>query len=193
MNLFNYQFFKSSALIYLFFIITLFSQGKAQAQVLSENTKFKHLSVEDGLSDNTVSAILQDKEGFMWFGTGDGLNKYDGYKFTIYRNNPNDSNSIGPGNIRCIHEDKEGFIWIGSEESLSRLDKKNGKFKVYLNNPTDPNSLSNNIVIDIKEDKEGILWISTYGGGLNKFDKKSGRFYAYKNDKKNPNSLLISA
>jgi len=189
MNFFNYRFLKSFGSIYLVLIFLLFSPGKAQAQVLSENTKFKHLSVDDGLSDNYVSAILQDKEGFMWLGTSDGLNKYDGYKFTIYRNNPNDSNSIGPGNIRCIYEDKEGLIWIGSESALSRFDKTTGKFKVFVNDPTDPNSLSNNIVININEDKEGILWISTYGGGLNKFNKKSGKFFAFKNDKKNPNSL----
>jgi ligand-binding sensor domain-containing protein len=189
MNFFNYQFFKSFCIIYLFLIITLLSQGKSQAQVLSENTKFKHLSVDDGLSDNNVSAILQDKEGFMWFGTGDGLNKYDGYKFTVYRHNPNDTNSIGPGNITSIIEDKEGFIWIGTSGSLSILDKKTGNFKVYKNEPKNPNSLSHNLVNGIIEGREGDMWISTYGGGLNKFDKKTGNFLVYKNDPKDPNSI----
>ncbi len=175
--------------ITLIFISLLFTPSKLISQPHPENTKFKHLTVNDGLSDNYVSAILQDKEGFMWLGTSDGLNKYDGYKFIIYRHNPNDSNSIGPGNIRCIYEDKEGFIWIGSEGSLSRFDKKNGKFKVYINDPKNAKSLSNNIVQDVIEDKEGILWISTYGGGLNKFDKKTGKFFAYKNDPQNPNSI----
>lgn len=189
MNFFNYQFFKSFCIIYLFLIITLLSQGKSQAQVLSENTKFKHLSVDDGLSDNNVSAILQDKEGFMWFGTGDGLNKYDGYKFTVYRHNPNDTNSIGPGNITSIIEDKEGFIWIGTSGSLSILDKKTGNFKVYKNEPKNPNSLSHNLVNGIIEGREGDMWISTYGGGLNKFDKKTGNFLVYKNDPNDPNSI----
>src|ERR1035437_1549748 len=101
--------------IRLLFIILFFSPMlQAQVQTHPENTKFKHLTVNDGLSDNTVSAILQDKEGFMWLGTNDGLNKYDGYKFTIYRHNPGDTNSIGAGLIGCIYEDKEGLIWIGA-------------------------------------------------------------------------------
>lgn len=190
MNLFNYQILKPFCFIYLILIITLFSQGKSQAQVLSENTKFKHLSVDNGLSDNNVSAILQDKEGFMWLGTSDGLNKYDGYKFTIYRHNPSDTNSIGSGNISCIYEDNEGLIWIGAGGSLSVLNKKTGNFKVYKNDPQNPNSLSNNLVTAIVEDKEGLLWISTYGGGLNKFDKKTDKFFVYKNDPQNPNSII---
>ncbi|MES2287849.1 MAG: two-component regulator propeller domain-containing protein [Bacteroidota bacterium] len=190
MTLFNYQIFKPFCFIYLVIIILLFSQEKTQAQILSENTKFKHLSVNDGLSDNYVHAIFQDREGFMWFGTGDGLNKYDGYKFTIYRHNPNDTNSFGAGTmVYCIYEDKEGLIWIGSEGSLSVFNKKDGKFKVYKNDPQNPNSISHNIITAINEDKEGIMWISTYGGGLNKLDKKTGNFFAYRNDPKDPNSI----
>ncbi len=176
-------------LINIVFISLLFSPNKLLSQINPENTKFKHLNVDDGLSDNNVSAILQDKEGFMWLGTADGLNKYDGYKFTIYRHNPSDSNSIGPGSISCIYQDREGLIWIGASGSLTVMNNKTGKFKVYKSNPKDPNSLSNNLIMDIIEDKEGIIWMSTYGGGLNKFDKKTGSFFAYKNDPQNPNSI----
>lgn len=180
--------FKS--LPFLFFVSILLSTPIIQAQIFSQNTKFKHLSTDNGLSDNSVRAILQDKEGFIWLGTADGLNKYDGYKFTVYRHNPSDTNSIGPGtNIFCIYEDKEGLIWICAEGSLSILDKKNGKFKVYKNDPKNSNSLSNNIVTGIIEDKNGMMWVSTYGGGLNKFDKKTGKFFAYKNSPSNPNSI----
>ncbi len=172
------------------FISFLFPPNNLQAQTHPENTKFKHLTVNEGLSDNSVFAILQDKEGFMWLGTEDGLNKYDGYKFTIYRHNPSDTNSIGPGGIiYSIYEDKEGLIWVGAEGSLSVLDKKTGKFKSYKNEPKNPNSLSNDIVTGIIEDNAGYMWISTYGGGLNKFDKKTGNFFVYKNDPRDPNSI----
>jgi ligand-binding sensor domain-containing protein/serine phosphatase RsbU (regulator of sigma subunit) len=160
-----------------------------QAQTFSESTRFKHLSVSDGLSDNYVGAVLQDKEGFMWIGTSDGLNKYDGYTFTIYRHNPIDTNSIGPGGISCIYEDKEGLLWIGTSGSLNVLNKQSGKFKVYKNNPKDSTSLSHNQVTDVIEDKQGNIWVSTYGGGLNKFDKKTGKFKPYKNDPNNPHSI----
>ncbi len=175
--------------IILILSIFLFSPNKLQAQSFYENAKFKHLSVADGLSDNNVNAVLQDKEGFMWLGTSDGLNKYDGYKFTIYRHIPSDSCSIGPGSINYIYEDKEGLIWIGAEGSLSILDKKTDKFKVFINEPQNPNSISSNIVTCIIEDNEGIIWITTYGGGINKFDKKTGKFFSYKNEPRNPYSI----
>ena len=197
MNIFNHQIFKltnfqikiPACFIHLFFILFFLLPDKLPAQTISDNIKFKHLSVNDGLSDNNVGAILQDKEGFMWLGTSDGLNKYDGYKFTVYHHNPNDSNSIGPGNINSIYEDTEGLIWIGAEGSLSVLNKKTGNFKVYKSDPKKPGSLNNDLIIHVNEDKDGIIWISTYGGGLNKFDKKTGKFFAYKNDPKNPNSI----
>ncbi|MES2593591.1 MAG: two-component regulator propeller domain-containing protein [Bacteroidota bacterium] len=170
-------------------IFFLFSKDKLQAQQYQENTKFKHLSSADGLSDNSVSAIMQDKEGFIWLGTSDGLNKYNGYDFTIYRHNPVDSTSIGSGRINCIFEDKEGLIWIGAEGSLSVFNKQKNEFKVYKNDTENSFSLGHNLVTDIIEDKEGNMWISTYGGGLNKFDKESSRFKVYKNIPENSNSI----
>ena len=80
----------------------------------SQDIKFEHLSVEDGLSHNTVYCIFQDSQGFMWFGTEDGLNKYDGYTFTIYRNDPDDTLSLSNSQIRTIHEDPSGALWIGT-------------------------------------------------------------------------------
>ncbi len=175
--------------IYSILLFLSFSSFKLHAQINPENTKFKHLSVDDGLSDNNVFSIIQDKEGFMWLGTSDGLNKYDGYNFTIYRHNPSDTNSIGPGNITCIYEDREGLLWIGTSGSLSVLNKKTGKFKVYKNDSENPNSLSYDLVNNIIEDKEGTMWICTYGGGLNKFNKRTEKFKVYKNDPADPNSI----
>jgi ligand-binding sensor domain-containing protein len=80
----------------------------------SQNIKFEHISVEQGLSSAYVKCILQDSIGFMWFGTADGLNKYDGYTFTIFRNDPNDTLSLSDSQIRIIHEDPSGILWIGT-------------------------------------------------------------------------------
>ncbi|NIV34927.1 MAG: hypothetical protein GWN58_37370, partial [Anaerolineae bacterium] len=74
--------------------------------------KFERITREDGLSQGTISCIMQDSLGFMWFCTGDGLNRYDGYDFTVYRHDPDDPESMGPGEIWAVYEDQEGMLWI---------------------------------------------------------------------------------
>src|SRR5688572_32689825 len=82
--------------------------------VRAQNFEFDHLSVKQGLSQANVWDIHQSKLGFMWIGTEDGLNMYDGYSFTVYRNNPQDSTSISNSNVHCIEEDDNGNLWIGT-------------------------------------------------------------------------------
>src|SRR5690606_37335574 len=79
------------------------------------NYKFDQIGLEQGLSQSTVYAITQDKYGFMWFGTQDGLNRFDGYSFLIFKNNPDDSNSISNNNIKALLFDSRGALWIGTE------------------------------------------------------------------------------
>ena len=74
---------------------------------------FDHISVEQGLSQVTVNCMLQDRKGFMWFGTEDGLNRYDGYSFKVYRHDTEDYKSLGSSSIKALHEDRTGMIWIG--------------------------------------------------------------------------------
>src|ERR1700733_9987102 len=83
--------------------------GRSQAPKLS----FKHLGYEQGLSNTSVECILQDHRGYMWFGTRDGLNRYDGYKITVYNNNPKDTGSISDNSIHCVYEDHQNHLWIG--------------------------------------------------------------------------------
>jgi len=82
--------------------------------------KFEHLSVAQGLSQGSVHCMLQDRQGFMWFGTGDGLNKYDGYSFTVYKHEAADSTSISADWVLSLYEDRSGTLWIAPEAGLSR-------------------------------------------------------------------------
>ena len=83
-----------------------------------QNLKFNHLDINAGLSQNHVMCILQDSKGFMWIGTSDGLNKYDGYRFTLYKQDAKDKNSISGNYITDIKEDAEGMIWIATRRLL---------------------------------------------------------------------------
>ncbi|MCP4601154.1 MAG: response regulator [Proteobacteria bacterium] len=154
------------------------------------NIHFEQISLEQGLTQNTVNSILQDNQGFMWFATQDGLNKYDGYKFTIYRHDPNDSTSLSNNYIWSILEDEEDNLWIGTRGGgLDKFDKKTGVFTRHIHQADNPKSLSNNSVRSIYQDSGGNLWIGTTGGGLNKFDKNSGEFTRYSSETNNPKTL----
>lgn len=153
-----------------------------------KNLKFEHLSVQDGLSDNSVLSIIQDKEGFMWFGTEAGLNKYDGYTFTVFNPDPKYPNSTLKDNyINDIHEDGKGRLWIGGY-GLHQLDKRTGKVSAYLADTSKLIYL--NVNCTVYEDKEGILWTSA-GGGLNRFDPATKRFISYTSPKLVPNYGVV--
>ncbi|MFQ6607907.1 MAG: two-component regulator propeller domain-containing protein [Fidelibacterota bacterium] len=139
--------------------------------------KFDHINIDEGLSQSTVHSILQDSKGYLWFGTQDGLNKYDGYTFTIYKHDPFDSTTISDNYVRCLYEDKSGTLWIGTENGgLNRFNRKKETFVSYRHDPADTNSLSNNRIWAISEEKNGRLWIGTWGDGLELFDIKNNRF-----------------
>lgn len=161
------------------------------------NIKFEHISIEDGLSQNTVSAIIQDQKGFMWFATQEGLNRYDGYEFKIYWHEPDDPNSLSHDVLMCLLEDRRGKLWIGTlNGGLNRFDPLTETFTRYQKNPQNPNSLSHNYVRCIMEDSSGRFWIGTEGGGLNVLippaDPEEGekvRFIRFQHNPRNPHSL----
>jgi signal transduction histidine kinase/ligand-binding sensor domain-containing protein len=144
----------------------------------------------EGLSQSAVTSMIQDRRGFIWVGTQDGLNRYDGYEFVVYCNNPEDSTSINDNWIRALYEDREGFIWVGTRDGgINRFDPHTEQFIAYKFQPDNPNSLSSNMVRAIFEDKKGRLWVGTEGGGLNLFDKKSQTFKRYVHLEHHANSL----
>ncbi|MBN4065783.1 SpoIIE family protein phosphatase [Candidatus Amoebophilus asiaticus] len=165
---------KLKHVLIVFFLLILKSQG-----LFAQKVKFEHFTLSEGLSQSTVNCILQDSKGFLWIGTQDGLNKYDGYGFTVYKPDPEDPKSLSNGFIQCIYEDREGIIWIGTwHGGLNRFDSKTEKFTRFVFDQKDKNSLSNNQIKCIYGD-ESTLWIGTWGGGLNKFDIKTNTFTHY--------------
>ena len=98
---------------------------------------FEHLTIEDGLSQSSVKTIIQDSKGFMWFGTNDGLNRYDGYRFKVFRNDIYDSLSISNNEINSISEDSDGYLWIATANGLNRYDRFTETFKHYKFSPKD--------------------------------------------------------
>lgn len=131
--------------------------------------KFEHISLEEGLSQSLISDILQDRQGYMWFGTQEGLNKFDGHRFTIYKYQPGDSTSLSENYVNAVYEDRSGTLWIGTAGGgLCRFDRSTKRFTPFRNNPKDESSLSHNVVTTIYEDRHGVLWVGTRAGGLNK-------------------------
>ncbi len=151
---------------------------------------FDHISIEDGLSQSSVFALCQDYKGFLWIGTHDGLNRFDGYSFVVFKNHKNDSTSISGNIIRTIYECRDKSLWIGTfGYGLNLFDRNTETFTRFVNVEGDDESLSFNTIYSIFEDKRGFLWIATYGGGLNRFDRKTRKFKRYLHDENNPNSI----
>ena len=139
--------------------------------------RFEGFSLEQGLSQSSIMCILQDSQGFMWFGTEDGLNKYDGNSFAVIKKDPDNPNTLSSNFIRSLHEDETGLLWIGTRGGgLNRFDRETGQFTRYQHDPNDPQSLSSDDVQVIYEDRAGTLWIATLGGGLNRFDRETEQF-----------------
>jgi ligand-binding sensor domain-containing protein/signal transduction histidine kinase len=124
----------------------------------------------------------------MWFGTLDGLNKYDGYRFTTYRHDPQNPNSLSDNAIWAIHEDRSGLLWLATNAGLNRFDPRSEKFTAYRHDPDNPHSLSHDAIWAIYADRAGRLWIGT-DGGLNRFDPASGTFTVFRHSLDNRNSL----
>ncbi len=144
-------------------------------------TRFKHLSIDDGLSQNSVYSMLQDRHGFLWFATDDGLNRYDGYEFKIFRHDPKDPSSISNNRIAIIYQDASSTLWVGTANGLNRYDHQTQRFERFSHQENDTYSLSDDDVKTILEDNQQRLWIGT-SEGLNRFDPQSGRFTRFEHD-----------
>ena len=153
-------------------------------QAWTAKPSFTHLSVADGLSQSDVRAIVQDRQGFMWFGTWlGGLNRYDGYTFKVYKHDDQDERSLGCDGIQTLYVDRAGVLWVGTNEGIDRYDRDTDSFVHYRHREGDPTSLPGYQARTFLEDESGTLWVAT-SGGLSRLDKTSGRFFTYR---RNPN------
>jgi signal transduction histidine kinase/ligand-binding sensor domain-containing protein/DNA-binding response OmpR family regulator len=145
-----------------------------------------------GLSSNSQRCITQDKEGFIWIGTGDGLNRFDGYNFKVYRNDPNDPTSLKSNIIDCLFVDRKGNLWVGTYGGgLNRYNKDKDNFVSYKSDIYNPSAPSNEGIKTIAEDKYDRLWIGT-SNGLFMLDSQN-KFVCFRlPDGKQPDSKTIA-
>jgi signal transduction histidine kinase/ligand-binding sensor domain-containing protein len=143
--------------------------------------KFAHLTTNDGLSQDNIVSILQDHRGFMWFATGEGLNRYDGNSFAVYKNNPNDPGSLSHNFIRDLVEDDRGYLWVAAHPGVNKFDPTTERSTRYVHDPDNPNSLGSDAVWRITRDHRGYLWFAT-DNGLDRFDPATETFTHYRNE-----------
>ncbi|MBS1912823.1 MAG: histidine kinase [Bacteroidetes bacterium] len=147
-----------------------------------EYPKMERITTEQGLSQNMVFAIHQDREGFLWLGTRDGLNRYDGYGFMVFRHDPLDPESLPWTSVMCITEDSDGNIWLASFGRLCRLDRRTFRFV------TVSYGAGNSLVRAIHGDRSGNVWIGTVNG-LVRYDTRSGRLAYFHANRADPGAL----
>lgn len=157
----------------LIFLIAFWVFRTASAQ--DKPLYLDNLSVKDGLSQISVLSIYEDSEGYMWFGTRKGLNKYDGYKFTCFQEL---DGTISQSHISCMTEDGDSYLWVGTRKGLNRYDRLRNCFEPYFHQPGDTLSLSDNTINTLYKDTKGALWIGT-GAGLNLYVKETDHFHRH--------------
>lgn len=144
------------------------------------NFYFNRITTENGLSHNKVNCIISDKRGFIWLGTDDGLNRYDGHKFTIFRNDPQNSASISGNIITDILEDEQENLWIATADGgLTRYNYRQPparQFKQYKHNPSKKKSIPVNIINKLLLDKQGFLWLAASGNFVLRFNRQTETF-----------------
>ncbi|MBB5394028.1 hybrid sensor histidine kinase/response regulator [Mucilaginibacter sp. AK015] len=169
----------------IFFILLLCTlSGFGQNQSL----KFEHIGTGEGLSQINVASIIQDSRGFMWIGTRDGLNKYDGYTFTTYRHDAQSPQSLSSSMVADIAEDKEGNIWVATIIGLNKLERKSGRIIQYKHDDKNSNTLANNILNKLVVDEKNNIWIAGQGG-LDYLDTRANTVKHYKHIDNDPGSL----
>jgi len=146
---------------------TVFGQNKI--------VKFSSLTLNNGLSQSDVKSIVKDRFGFMWFSTDDGLNRFDGYNFTIYRHDPKNIHSLPSNNVGVIFEDRQGNLWIGGNNGLSLYDRNTDNFTTLNSNKNDEHTLTRDDVNCIFQDCKNNIWVGTLSG-LNLLDIKTKTF-----------------
>ncbi len=171
----------------IFFLIFFVSLPIIAQSINSSKINFSKLSIQDGLSGTQVLSVLQDKYGFMWFGTIDGLNRYDGQNIKIYKNDPSNQNSLSGNSVVSMFEDSKGVLWILTINGLNRYNRETDNFDVFkLHNGNENGS---NLFIKIAESSKGNLYVATLRDGIQMLDQTSGSFSPTAIDTTDSNNL----
>ncbi len=161
----------------VYFLLALLCLSATPVLAQGRLATFTRFSVENGLSQNTVQCVYQDRQGFVWIGTQSGLNRYDGYSFTTFRHDPRDSTSISDNMVWSIHEDQQGRLWIGTGKGLNFMDRRAQRFEKYPNKGGNSPNAPEGRVFTIFEDR-GQLWLGTDRGVI-RFNPESEKFTNY--------------
>jgi len=160
-------------------IVLCFKPDTSVAQGLE--VQFEHISIREGLSQVSAYSVYEDHLGFIWIGTDDGLNRYDGYDFMVFRNDPLNELSLSNNSVNSIQGDANGKLWVGTDQGLNLLDPRTKEFLVHKFDFHDPNSLSSNTVWCMTMDSSEDLWVGT-ANGLNRYSYTDSCFTRFKND-----------
>ncbi len=149
--------------------------------VKSQTYNFKKYQVENGLSTNLTTSVIQDSKGFIWIGTRDGLNRFDGYNFKVFRHNTKDSNSLESSIINCVYEDRKGTLWVGTEKGIFKYNPFNESFTPINEAPNNSNVKgpirARSIVMDAAEN----LWFIA-GDMVCKYNTKKSTLITFNTD-----------
>jgi ligand-binding sensor domain-containing protein/serine phosphatase RsbU (regulator of sigma subunit) len=174
-------------LLCVIFVFLFFSNILPQGYIT-----FNHLTFEDGLSQSSVTCIFQDRKGFMWFGTLDGLNRYDGYNFKVFKNDPSDSNSVSDNFIFSIYESKVGDLYFETQSGkFNKYFPPTESFKIVEKDSIDLTRARFSTVGALFEDSKGLKWTGGLGEGtgLKRENIKTGKTYYFKHNTSDPSSL----
>ena len=161
----------------VFMILSVLTMGYSAGATGS--MRFRQYTSQDGLSQNSIFCFAQDQFGFMWIGSSDGLNRFDGYKFVVYKPQQNDSFSVAGNSVRGIVSSSTGELWIATRTGLCRYNRAANNFIKIPSKGNSPDGPISDALTDIKEDKNGNLWIGTLENGVSVLDPKTMKFTHY--------------
>lgn len=175
----------------LFALLLLLASDITMAAPLAPTPMFRNLGVDEGLPSSNVYKLAIDHEGYIWAGTADGLARYDGVGFRVWRHDPADTDTPAGNEIAALLVDRENRLWLGGDGfGLDMLDAARRRFRHFRPDPSNPASLPAADIWALAQDTAGAIWIGTYSAGLVRFDPMSGRFERLRHDPANPSTLV---
>lgn len=167
----------------------------ARAAPMAATPMFRHFGVDDGLPSSIVYKLAEDRDGFIWIGTHDGLARYDGVSFRVWRTIPGDARSIAGNEVSALFVDRANRVWAGGEGGgLNVLDAARREFRRYRHDPADADSLAADDVWAVSEDASGAIWVGTYSGGLDRLREDGSGFEHHRADGRSglPSDIVLS-